>query len=104
MADKKRILIVEDDMDISMVEEAYLQSSGFETRIVTEGTAVAAALQEEHFDLVLLDLMLPGKSGYEVCREIRDTIDIPILMVTARTESVDKIRGLGLGADDYKTF
>lgn len=83
-------------MDISMVEEAYLQSSGFETRIVTEGTAVAAALQEEHFDLVLLDLMLPGKSGYEVCREIRDTIDIPILMVTARTESVDKIRGLGL--------
>ena len=101
MADKKRILIVEDDMDISMVEEAYLQSSGFETRIVTEGTAVAAALQEEHFDLVLLDLMLPGKSGYEVCREIRDTIDIPILMVTARTESVDKIRGLGLGADDY---
>lgn len=79
MADKKRILIVEDDMDISMVEEAYLQSSGFETRIVTEGTAVAAALQEEHFDLVLLDLMLPGKSGYEVCREIRDTIDIPVL-------------------------
>lgn len=61
MADKKRILIVEDDMDISMVEEAYLQSSGFETRIVTEGTVVAAALQEEHFDLVLLDLMLPGK-------------------------------------------
>lgn len=59
---------------------------------------MAAALQEEHFDLVLLDLMLPGKSGYEVCREIRDTIDIPILMVTARTESVDKIRGLGLGA------
>lgn len=84
MADKKRILIVEDDMDISMVEEAYLQSSGFETRIVTEGTAVAAALQEEHFDLVLLDLMLPGKSGYEVCREIRDTIDIPILMVTGK--------------------
>ena len=101
MADRKRILIVEDDADISMVEEAYLQSAGFETRIVTEGNAVAAMLEREHFDLVLLDLMLPGKSGYEVCREIRDTIDIPILMVTARTESVDKIRGLGLGADDY---
>lgn len=101
MTDGKRILIVEDDADISMVEEAYLQSAGFETKIITEGTAVAAALQKEHFDLVLLDLMLPGKSGYEVCREVRDTVDIPILMVTARTESVDKIRGLGLGADDY---
>jgi DNA-binding response OmpR family regulator len=101
MADHKKILIVEDDADISMVEEAYLNSSGFETKIITEGTAVAEAIQEEHYDLVLLDLMLPGKSGYEVCREIRDRIDIPILMVTARTESVDKIRGLGLGADDY---
>ena len=101
MADNKRILIVEDDADISMVEEAYLQSAGVETRIVTEGTAVSSILEREHFDLVLLDLMLPGKNGYEVCREIRDTIDIPILMVTARTESVDKIRGLGLGADDY---
>ena len=101
MADNKRILIVEDDADISMVEEVYLESAGFETRIVTEGTAVASILEREHFDLVLLDLMLPGKNGYEVCREIRDTIDIPILMVTARTESVDKIRGLGLGADDY---
>lgn len=101
MADNKRILIVEDDADISMVEEVYLESAGFETRIVTEGTAVASILEREHFDLVLLDLMLPGKNGYEVCREIRDIIDIPILMVTARTESVDKIRGLGLGADDY---
>lgn len=101
MADNKRILIVEDDADISMVEEAYLKSAGYETKIVAEGTLVAKILEQEHFDLVLLDLMLPGKSGYEVCREIRDTIDIPILMVTARTESVDKIRGLGLGADDY---
>lgn len=99
--DKKRILIVEDDADIAMVEEVYLQSAGFETEIVTEGTAVSATLEWEHFDLILLDVMLPGKSGYEVCKEIRDVIDIPILMVTARTESVDKIRGLGLGADDY---
>lgn len=101
MADNKRILIVEDDADISMVEEAYLESAGFETRIITEGTEVAGALRKERFDLILLDLMLPGKSGYEVCREIRDLVDIPILMVTARTESIDKIRGLGLGADDY---
>lgn len=101
MADNKKIMIVEDDADISMVEEAYLKSAGFETRIITEGTEVAAVLKEEHFDLVLLDLMLPGKSGYEVCDEIRDIVDIPIIMVTARTESIDKIRGLGLGADDY---
>ena len=101
MADKKRILIVEDDEDISMVEEAYLQSAGFDTAIITDGTEVGELLRCEQFDLILLDLMLPGKSGYDVCREIRDMVDIPILMVTARTESVDKIRGLGLGADDY---
>ncbi len=97
----KRILIVEDDADISMIEEAYLESAGYETKIVTEGDAVSDVLAKEHFDLMLLDLMLPGKSGYDICKEVRDRIDIPILMVTARTESIDKIRGLGLGADDY---
>lgn len=101
MADKKRVLIAEDDADISMVEEAYLRAAGFETKIVTDGTEVARMLAEEAFDLLLLDLMLPGKNGYDICREIRDQLDIPILMVTARTESVDKIKGLGLGADDY---
>ena len=101
MEDNKRILIVEDDEAISMVEEAYLESAGFETKIIAEGTSVGVLLEKEQFDLILLDLMLPGKSGYEICREIRDQIDIPILMVTARTESVDKIRGFGLGADDY---
>ena len=101
MADKKRILIVEDDADISMVEEAYLEAAGFETRIITDGTGISSLIQKEEYDLILLDLMLPGKSGYEICREIRDKVDVPILMVTARTESVDKVRGLGLGADDY---
>lgn len=101
MSGGRRILIVEDDTDISMVEEAYLEAAGFQTVIVTDGAEVSRLLKEELFDLILLDLMLPGKSGYEVCREIRDKVDIPILMVTARTESVDKIRGLGLGADDY---
>ena len=101
MSDKKRVMIVEDDMDISMVEEAYLEAAGFQTVIVTDGAGVSALIEKESFDLILLDLMLPGKSGYEVCREIRDRVDIPILMVTARTESVDKIRGLGFGADDY---
>lgn len=101
MSGGRRILIVEDDTDISMVEEAYLEAAGFQTVIVADGAEVSSLLEEEPFDLILLDLMLPGKSGYEVCREIRDQVDIPILMVTARTESVDKIRGLGLGADDY---
>lgn len=101
MSGGRRILIVEDDADISMVEEAYLEAAGFQTVIVTDGAEVSGLLEEELFDLVLLDLMLPGKSGYEICREIRDKVDIPILMVTARTESVDKIRGFGLGADDY---
>lgn len=101
MANERRVLIVEDDEDISMVEEAYLGAAGFQTVIVTDGAEVCGLIEKESFDLVLLDLMLPGKSGYEICREIRDKVDIPILMVTARTESVDKIRGLGLGADDY---
>ena len=101
MADSKKILIIEDDEDISMIEEAYLTAAGFETRIITDGSGVNKTLEEESFDLILLDLMLPGKSGYVICREIRDRLDIPILMVTARSESVDKIRGLGMGADDY---
>lgn len=101
MEDKRRVLIVEDDPDISMIEEAYLESAGFEVKVIVDGAKVAALLEQERYDLILLDLMLPGKSGYEVCREIRDKVDVPILMVTARTESVDKIRGLGLGADDY---
>ena len=101
MADVKHVLIVEDDEDISMVEEAYLEAAGFKTMVASDGTEVSSLLQKKSFDLILLDLMLPGKSGYDVCREIRDQVDIPILMVTARTESMDKIRGFGLGADDY---
>lgn len=101
MAEGKKVLIVEDDEDISMIEEAYLEAAGFHTEILSDGKAVLSRLKQESFDLILLDLMLPGKNGYEICREIREEVDIPILMVTARTESVDKIRGLGLGADDY---
>lgn len=97
----KKILIVEDDEDISMIEEAYLQSAGFQTEIVTDGNLVMRELHNSQYDLILLDLMLPGKNGYELCREIRKEYTIPVLMVTARTESLDKIRGLSLGADDY---
>lgn len=101
MMEKRKIMIVEDDADISMVEEVYLQAAGFQTEIFTDGEKVPEALEREGYDLILLDLMLPGKNGYEICREVREKWDIPILMVTARTESIDKIRGLGTGADDY---
>lgn len=101
MAEEKWILIVEDDADISMVEEAYLKAAGFQADIVTDGERVAEQLTKKTYALILLDLMLPGKSGYDICAEIREKVDIPIVMVTARTEAVDKIRGLGIGADDY---
>lgn len=96
-----KILIVEDDTEIAMLEKDYLEINGFETEIIADGNRALAALQKGGYDLVLLDLMLPSQSGYDICREIRDKINIPIIMVTARTESADKIRGLGLGADDY---
>lgn len=101
MEEKKRILVVEDDADISMIEQVYLEAAGFEVKVIADGLEACKIIENEHFDMILLDLMLPGKSGYEICREIRDKIDIPILMVTARTESFDKVRGLGCGADDY---
>ena len=101
MKTKDRILIVEDDPDISMIEETYLQSAGYETAVLTDGENISAYMQEHPCDLVLLDVMLPGKNGYEICEEIRSRYDLPILMVTARNESVDKIRGFNTGADDY---
>ena len=84
-----------------MLERDYLEIEGFQADILSDGDQGEQAALTGEYDLILLDLMLPGRSGYEVCRRIRDQIDVPILMVTARTESVDKIRGLGLGADDY---
>lgn len=96
-----RILIAEDDVEIANLERDYLELSGFEVVHAATGTEAEELLNREKFDLLLLDIMLPGKSGYDLCREYRDRLDIPILMVTARTECMDKIRGLGLGADDY---
>lgn len=98
-----KILIVEDDENIALLESDYLESNGYTTKIIGDGNKVIPELKKESYDLILLDVMLPGCSGYDICRRIRDEIDIPILMVTARTESVDVIRGLGLGADDYIT-
>ena len=96
-----KILIVEDDPEIAMLERDYLEIEGFETQVTDNGQMAITQAVTGDYDLILLDLMLPGCSGYDVCRVIRDKTDVPILMVTARTESVDKIRGLGLGADDY---
>lgn len=95
-----RILIVEDDRKIAQLESDYLESNGYEIKIIEDGKKAIAELKTNHYDLILL---LPGCSGYDICRKVRDEIDIPILMVTARTEGVDVIRGLGLGADDYIT-
>ena len=96
-----KLLIAEDDPEIAMLERDYLEIEGFEVSVVDNGQQAVTQALSGDFGLILLDLMLPGCNGYDVCRLIRDRIDVPILMVTARTESVDKIRGLGLGADDY---
>ena len=101
MKNKKSILIVEDDNDISMIEEMYLQASGFATKVLADGAEIKSLLEKECYDLIILDVMLPKKNGYEICQEIREMIDVPILMVTAKTETVDKIKGLVIGADDY---
>ena len=96
-----RILIIEDDAEIAEIERDYLSLDGFETDIAPDGLRGLEKAQTGNYDLVLLDLMLPGLDGFSVCRKLRETMDIPILMVTARTQDVDKIRGLGFGADDY---
>lgn len=96
-----KILIIEDDAAIAAIEQDYLEVDHFEVEIASDGvTGLNRGLSGE-FDLILLDLMLPRIDGFSVCRKLRERLDIPILMVTARREDIDKIRGLGLGADDY---
>lgn len=99
--EKKKILIVEDDVSIAEIERDFLEINGFETRIAGDGTEGLRLAVSGAYDLIVLDLMLPGMDGYEICKRIRDVVDVPILMVTAKTQEMDKIRGLGLGADDY---
>jgi DNA-binding response OmpR family regulator len=101
MADKKRILIIEDDKVIADVEKDFLELDGFEAIIEHNGKKGKELALAGGFDLILLDLMLPGQDGMSICREIRGKIDIPILMVTAKLEDSEKIKGLGFGADDY---
>jgi len=99
----KRILIIEDDQVIVEVEKDYLEASGFEVDLATSGELGLKKAMEEEFDLIILDLMLPNTDGFEICRQVRQAKNIPILMVSAKREEIDKIRGLGLGADDYIT-
>ena len=97
----KRILIVEDDADIAAIERDYLELGGYAVTIAPDGTTGLDAALRQPFDLILLDVMLPGIDGFAICKQVRAEKDIPILMVTSRGEDVDKIRGLGFGADDY---
>jgi len=98
-----KILIIEDELAIAELEKDYLELSGFEVEIESTGDGGLKRALDEKFDLFILDLMLPGMDGFEICKRIRKVKNTPILMVSAKKEDIDKIRGLGLGADDYMT-
>lgn len=98
-----RILIVEDEIAIADLEKDYLELSGFEVETENSGDTGLKRSLEEEFDLIILDLMLPEVDGFEICRQIREKKNVPIVMVSAKKDDIDKIRGLGLGADDYMT-
>ncbi len=98
-----KILIIEDEEAIADLEKDYLELSGFEVEIENDGGVGVVRALSEHFDMLILDLMLPGMDGFEICKRVREEKNTPILMVSARKDDIDKIRGLGLGADDYIT-
>ena len=99
----KHILIIEDDMDIAELERDYLQLNGYTAEIVQDGVLGLKKAMTGMYDVVVVDLMLPQKDGFEIIREIRKKLEIPIIVVSARNEDIDKIRGLDFGADDYLT-
>ena len=99
----KKILIVEDDYDIASLEKDYLEINSFSVDIIDDGNKALPIISKNNYDLIILDLMLPNLNGFEICRELRKFSDIPIIMVTAKDDSYDIIRGLGLGSDDYIT-
>ena len=98
-----KILIIEDEEAIAELEKDYLELSGFLVTVAENGAWGLEMARTEDYDMVVLDLMLPGVDGFEICRQIREEKNIPILMVSAKKDDIDKIRGLGLGADDYMT-
>lgn len=97
----KRILIIEDDKGIAELERDYLEANGFAVDMAFDGDTGEKKALQEAYDFIILDIMLPGRDGFQICRTIREAKDIPIILVSARQEDIDKIRGLGLGADDY---
>ena len=98
-----KILIVEDEVAIADLEKDYLELSGFDVEVANDGLIGYQKAMEEDYNLVILDLMLPGLDGFEICRKLREEKNTPIIMVSAKKDDIDKIRGLGLGADDYMT-
>ena len=103
MSLKPQILIVEDEVAIADLEKDYLELSGFDVEVANDGLIGYQKAMEEDYNLVILDLMLPGMDGFEICRKLREEKNTPIIMVSAKKDDIDKIRGLGLGADDYMT-
>src|SRR5690554_3164723 len=99
----KKILIVEDDSSIAELERDYLEVAGFEVSICSDGVEGLRAIQNQEFDLIILDIMLPGLDGLEILKTMKEDKDIPVLLVSAKKEEIDKIKGLSLGADDYIT-
>lgn len=97
----QRILIVEDEPQIADILADYMSDAGFHTTIVSNGNDVVPLVKKQAVDLILLDIMLPGMDGMEVCRQLRQFTDVPIIMVTARIEEIDRLLGFGFGADDY---
>ena len=98
-----KVLIIEDEVAIADLEKDYLELSGFNVEIENTGTVGLTRALTEEFDMFILDLMLPGIDGFDICKQIREAKNTPILMVSAKKDDIDKIRGLGLGADDYIT-
>lgn len=99
----KKLLIVEDEVTIAELEKDYLELSGFEVEVANDGNIGLKHALERDYDLIILDLMLPGIDGFEICKQVREQKNTPIIMVSAKKDDIDKIRGLGLGADDYIT-
>lgn len=99
--EQRKILIIEDDVNISSLERDYLEANGYEIQAEYNGNDGLQAALTGDFSCIIVDIMLPGIDGFEICRSIRKSKDVPIIMVTAKKEDIDKIRGLGLGADDY---
>lgn len=98
-----KILIIEDDKNIAELEKDYLEIEGFETQVIRNGAEGLEASLRDSFDLIIVDLMLPEIDGFEICKTLRESMEVPLIIVSAKNDDIDKIRGLGLGADDYMT-